>query len=107
MDSPYDLLVIGSGSAARGIATRCRTAGWRVAIIDHRPLGGTCALRGCDPKRVMLAAAEALDRVQRLQGRGVAGETRIDWAELGRRVRTFTDPFPARLEQRLADAGIE
>jgi glutathione reductase (NADPH) len=107
MDKPHDLLVIGSGSAARGVARRCRAAGWKVAVIDHRPLGGTCALRGCDPKRVMLAAAEAVDRVQRLHGRGVTGEPRIDWAELGRRVRTFTDPFPARQEQRFAETGIE
>ena len=107
MTSTHDLLVIGSGSGARGVANRCRAAGSTVAIIDHRPLGGTCALRGCDPKRVMLAAAEALDRVQRLQGRGVVGEARIDWAALMARVRSFTDPFPARLEQRFAKVGIE
>ena len=103
----HDLLVIGSGSAARGVAFRCRAAGWTVAIIDHRPVGGTCALRGCDPKRVMLAAAEAIDRVQRLHGRGVRGEARIEWAQLMARVRTFTEPFPARLEERLTRAGIE
>jgi glutathione reductase (NADPH) len=107
MDTPYDLLVIGSGSGARGVATRCRAAGWKVAVIDQRPLGGTCALRGCDPKRVMLAAAEALDRVLRLHGRGVTGEPHVDWAELMRRVHSFTDPFPARMERRFADAGIE
>src|SRR5256885_14794601 len=95
MNTPYDLLVIGSGSAARGTATRCRAGGWTVAVIDHRPLGGTCALRGCDPKRVMLAAAEAVDRAQRVHGLGVAGAPRIDWAALGRQGRSFTAPLPA------------
>ena len=36
-------------------AHRCRATGWRVAVIDHQPFGGTCALRGCDPKKVLIA----------------------------------------------------
>ena len=46
----YDLVIIGTGSAASAVAFRCRAAGWRVAVIDSRPFGGTCALRGCHPK---------------------------------------------------------
>ena len=55
----YDLIVIGTGSAASAVASRCREAGRSVAVIDSRPFGGTCALRGCDPKKVLVAAAEA------------------------------------------------
>ena len=36
-------------------AHRCRATGWRVAVIDHQPFGGTCALRGCDPNKVLIA----------------------------------------------------
>ncbi len=39
----YDLIVIGSGTAATVVAMGCRKAGWSVALIDHRPFGGTCA----------------------------------------------------------------
>jgi glutathione reductase (NADPH) len=39
-------------------AYRCRNEGWNVAIIDERPFGGTCALRGCDPKKVLVGAAD-------------------------------------------------
>ena len=67
----YDLLVIGTGTAASTVATRCRKAGWTVAVIDSRPFGGTCVLRGCDPKKVLVAAAEAIHWAQRLAGRGV------------------------------------
>ena len=56
----FDLMVIGTGSAASTIATECRVAGWSVAIIDSRPYGGTCALRGCDPKKVLVGAAEVV-----------------------------------------------
>jgi glutathione reductase (NADPH) len=48
----YHLIVIGTGTAAQVAAGRIRQAGPSVAVIDHRPFGGTCALRGCDPKKM-------------------------------------------------------
>ncbi len=68
----YDLIVIGTGAAASAVAMRCRTAGWAVAVIDSLPYGGTCAVRGCDPKKVLIAAAEALYWSNRLTGRGLS-----------------------------------
>jgi len=53
-----DLIVIGTGSAAQTAAYTCREAGWSVAAIDSRPFGGTCQLRGCDPKRVLVGVSE-------------------------------------------------
>ncbi len=41
MTRPYDLITFGTGSGASGAASRCRSAGWRVAVIDHLPFGGT------------------------------------------------------------------
>src|SRR5687767_7086018 len=107
MDTTHDLIVIGSGTVARVAATRCKEAGWRVAVVDHRPLGGTCVLRGCDPKKVLISAAEARDGGQRLRGHGVQGELQIDWGELMRWKQGFTDPVPAQQEKRYAEAGIE
>ena len=51
MNRDFDLIVIGTGPAGSAAAHKCRKAGWEVAIIDSRPYGGTCALRGCDPKK--------------------------------------------------------
>ena len=45
MSKHYDLVIIGSGTAAQVASGRMRAAGWSVAVIDHLPLGGTCALR--------------------------------------------------------------
>ena len=107
MRKQFDLIVIGTGSAASTVAHECRSAGWEVAIIDSRPFGGTCALRGCDPKKVLVGVAEVVDWVQRMNGRGVRAEnTRIDWAELMRFKRSFTDPVPRNSEQSFAKAGI-
>ncbi|MEO8520589.1 MAG: NAD(P)/FAD-dependent oxidoreductase [Acidobacteriota bacterium] len=102
----HDLVVIGTGTAASTVASRCRTAGWTVAVIDSRPFGGTCALRGCDPKKVLVAAAEAADWAQRMNGKGVAGEARIDWPRLMEFKRTFTEPVPARRQASFEKQGI-
>ena len=104
----YGLIVIGTGSAAFATASRCRSAGWSVAVIDSRPYGGTCALRGCDPKKVLVAAAEALHWGHRMNGRGVhPGDARIDWGELMAFKRTFTEPVPQNNEAWLAEVGID
>jgi glutathione reductase (NADPH) len=107
MTRKFDLIAIGTGSAASGVTSRCREAGWKVAIVDSRPFGGTCALRGCDPKKVLVGAGEAVDWTRRMKGRGIqAAELRIDWPELRRFKRSFTEPVTKRREDDFAKAGI-
>jgi glutathione reductase (NADPH) len=107
MIKKFDVIVIGTGSAASMVALRCREAGWQVAIVDSRPFGGTCSLRGCDPKKVLVGAAEILDWGRRMQGKGIKAEKlRIDWSELMRFKRSFTEPVPKRREDEFANAGI-
>ena len=57
----FDLVVVGTGSSGTSGGVACAQAGKRVAIVDERPYGGTCALRGCDPKKVLVGAAELID----------------------------------------------
>ena len=108
MTPTFDLIVIGSGSAAGTVAARCRAAGWTVAMNDKQPFGGTCALRGCDPKKVLVSAAAAVAAARALSGKGVRpnGLT-IDWGELMRFKRTFTDTYLEKRKSSLASAGIE
>ncbi len=106
MTEPLDLIVIGTGSAGSAPAYRCRRAGWRVGVVDELPYGGTCALRGCDPKKVLVGAAEVADWHRRMQGRGLSGDAHISWPELMRFKRTFTDPVPADREKAFQEAGI-
>src|SRR6266851_8068487 len=103
----YDLIVIGTGTAAQAAGGRVRKAGRSVVVIDHRPFGGTCALRGCDPKKMLISAAEGVDGVRRMRGRGVEGDVCIEWPELIAFKRTFTDPVPAKQEARYAHLGID
>jgi glutathione reductase (NADPH) len=108
MAKAFDLIVIGTGTAATTAANRCANAGWRVAVIDHLPYGGTCALRGCDPKKVLVGVAEALDLARRMRGKGLAGgEFSIDWRALMAFKRGFTERVPRMMEQSLQKKGME
>jgi glutathione reductase (NADPH) len=63
-------------------------------------------LRGCDPKKVLVGVAELVDWIRRMRGHGVSEEIDIDWPELMRFKRTFTDPVPQSRDEAYARAGI-
>ncbi len=107
MEKKFDLIVIGTGAGGSTVAGKCRKAGWDVAIIDSNPFGGTCALRGCDPKKVLVGAAELIDWNRRMQGKGVSSDgAKIDWQALMQFKKTFTEPVPGDREKGFAKAGI-
>jgi glutathione reductase (NADPH) len=108
MRHQFDLVVIGTGTAAGVVAHTCRRAGWSVAVIDSRPFGGTCALRGCDPKKVLVGVAEAVDQVSRLHGKGVHTDAlRVEWSELIRFKRGMIEAVPRQREEAFTRAGIQ
>ena len=108
MTDAYDLIVVGAGMAGAAAATKCASAGWRVAIVDELPYGGTCALRGCDPKKILRRGAEIVDSARLMRGRGIDDHgLSINWADLMAHKRGFTDPVPANMEAELARGGVE
>ena len=66
----YDLLILGSGSAAFAAGIEARSLGASVALVERAVLGGTCVNVGCVPSKTLLAAAEraAHARDQRFAG---------------------------------------
>src|SRR5712691_10753974 len=107
MGKTYDLVIVGTGTAAMTAAMRVRAAGWSVAVIDFRPFGGTCALRGCDPKKMLVSGAEVVDFASRMSTRGVAGKLEVDWSELMAFKRGFTDHVTGKHERMYADKVID
>lgn len=103
----FDLIVIGTGSAGATVAQKAREAGKTVAIIDKLPFGGTCSQRGCDPKKVLVGAAEIIARSEQMVGKGITKQPAIDWPELMRFKKTFTKPIPERTDEKFADLGIQ
>src|SRR5262245_10434927 len=107
MAKQYDLVIIGTGTSAQVAAMRMRAERWNIAVIDFRPLGGTCALRGCDPKKVLVSGAETINLARHMQGNGVDGSIRIDWPALITFKQSFTDPIPRKQEQSYKEKGID
>ena len=107
MTANLDVIVIGTGEAARPVAYASREAGRSVAVIDSLPFGGTCELRGCDPKKVLVGVSELIDWSHRMQGKGAsASAMSLNWSDLIRFKRTFTDPVPRENEKSFEAAGI-
>ena len=107
MEKSYDLVVIGSGSAGTITAQKCKKAGWSVALLDNRPFGGTCSQRGCDPKKVLVGAAELIDWNRRMNGLGIVDHSSINWQQLMAFKRQFTDSIPAKTEEKFNKLEID
>lgn len=106
MVQKFDLIVIGTGPGGASVASKCASAGRKVAIVDDRAYGGTCPLRGCDPKKVLVGAAELIDQSKRMKGKGIHANAQINWQELIKFKETFTDPVPEAMEKSFKAAGI-
>lgn len=102
----YDLIVIGAGTGGNGVARMAAAAGWKVASIDGLPYGGTCALRGCDPKKMLIGVTEGVDWAKNMAGKGLEAQTSVNWPQMMAFKRTFTDNMPPRIEAGLKKAGI-
>jgi glutathione reductase (NADPH) len=107
VEKKFDVFVIGSGIVGQTVAKECIKAGKKVAIADNRQFGGTCANRGCDPKKILLSAIEAFEVTQNLTGKGILKPTKIDWKQLQKFKRNFIINIPASTEKNLKEIGIK
>jgi len=89
------------------MSLEARHAGWKVAITDEQPYGGTCAVKGCIPKKVLIGAAEVIERANAMKNNGISGDLRIVWPDLIRFKRTFTDSVPITRKETFAKEGID
>jgi glutathione reductase (NADPH) len=102
-----DLIVLGSGEAAQSVAYPCREAGWSVTVVDSDPFGGTCSLRGCDPKKVLVGVSELVDWTRRMKGKGISSRApTLVWPDMIRFKHTFVDGVPDSNEKSFTEAGI-
>ena len=93
MAESFDVVVLGIGNAGMGVA---HTAGKSVAIVESWDVGGTCPLRGCVPKKVLVAPAQTLATIgQANEQKTSVGDVSLDWGALMARERTFVEGTPA------------
>lgn len=109
MARDYDVVVLGSGNAGMAAARVAREAGRAVAIVEHRrEVGGTCPLRGCVPKKVLVAAAETWDAVQGAGDHAITvNGGALDWAGLIRREKSFLEGMSEGFVDLLRKRGID
>lgn len=102
----FDVFIMGSGMAGMTVANKCASKGLSVGITDELPYGGTCALRGCDPKKVLIGATEVTDFAKRLYGKGIDKVPSVNWADLMKFKDSFVDPMPPSIEKSYKKKGI-
>lgn len=105
MDNQFDVIVIGTGASGSNVAYQCKSAGMDIAIIDQAPFGGTCALRGCDPKKVLHGAAQISELAGNM-GKVFEGSVSINWGNLIDFKKTFTEDVPEKREKGFKDSDI-
>ena len=74
MEFQFDLIVVGAGSGGLAAAKRAASYGAKVAIIEVNQVGGTCVIRGCVPKKLMVYAAKSKKNMTSSEGYGLKSE---------------------------------
>ncbi|NNE82831.1 MAG: NAD(P)/FAD-dependent oxidoreductase, partial [Alphaproteobacteria bacterium] len=108
MADKFDVVILGTGNAGMGAAGVTRAAGKSVAMIEARDVGGTCPIRGCVPKKVLVAAAQVLHQIELAPQHHISvGAPKLDWPALIARERTFVDGVPDDFRGSLENRQIE
>ncbi|ROZ78059.1 glutathione-disulfide reductase [Ramlibacter sp. WS9] len=103
----YDLLTIGAGSGGVAASRRAASHGARVAICEQDRVGGTCVIRGCVPKKILMYASEFADALHDGPGYGWKMEGRFDWAVLQAQQAGEVARLERLYQSMLRDAGVE
>jgi glutathione reductase (NADPH) len=105
----YDLLVVGAGSGGLAASKRAASYGAKVAIVEQGRVGGTCVIRGCIPKKLMVYAGELGHALGDATGYGwpAACPGAHDWQALVVKRDHAVATLETRHEELLAKAGVE
>jgi glutathione reductase (NADPH) len=103
----FDLFTIGAGSGGVAASRRAASYGARVAIAEGRRVAGTCVLRGCVPKKLLVYGVHFHDEIEDAAGYGWSiGESRLDWAKLIAAKDREIDRLHGIYVKMLQDSGV-
>lgn len=108
MDDEVDLIVLGAGSGGVAASRRAAALGARVALVEAGRVGGTCVLRGCVPKKLLMYAAQYRDAIAEAAGYGwcLDGEPRFEMARWADAKAAETARLEGVYERLLQDSGV-
>lgn len=104
----FDLFTIGAGSGGVAASRRAASYGARVAICEADRVGGTCVLRGCVPKKLLVYGSHLRDELTDAAGYGWdVGQPTLDWARLVAAKNAELDRLNGIYLRMLGTAGVE
>lgn len=108
-DFDFDLLIIGAGSGGLAGAKSAAEQGVRVGLIEKLSVGGTCANRGCVPKKLMFYAAEFAQQARLAKSFAWQGVKKgaLDWNELRNAIQSKIGSIQSSIRSSLAEVGVE
>lgn len=108
MTYDYDLFVIGAGSGGVRASRIAAGFGAKVAVAEEYRVGGTCVIRGCVPKKLLVYASHFAEDFETAEGYGwTVGERKFDWQTLIARKDAEIDRLEGLYGQTLGGAGVE
>lgn len=107
-DFDHDLITIGAGSGGVAASRRAAVHGARVAIVEGSRVGGTCVIRGCVPKKLLMFAAQYGDAFKEAAGYGWHVDApHFEMAQWADRKASETNRLEAIYRKLLAGSGVE
>lgn len=107
MTERFDLIVIGGGSGGLAHAQRAAEYGARAAVVEYKPLGGTCVNVGCVPKKVMWYASHHAHQIHHAADYGYDVEVKAhDWGALKMRRDAYIKRLNGIYENNLDKRGV-
>ena len=104
----YDLFVIGAGSGGVRAARLAAELGKRVGIAEEYRVGGTCVIRGCVPKKLLVYGSRYHGEIEDVRSFGWAYEDlRFDWPKLIHNVQREVDRLNGVYTRTLENAGVD
>jgi mycothione reductase len=103
----FDLIVVGSG-AGMHVASKASQDGFKVALLEHGPIGGTCLNSGCIPSKMLIYPADVIRTLQDSEAVGVRGRIEdIDFSKIMGRMHSVVDDSRHEMESSIeADSNM-
>jgi glutathione reductase (NADPH) len=108
MDMTHDLIVVGGGSGGVAGSRRAAALGAKVAIVEADRVGGTCVIRGCVPKKLMMYAAGFAHQFDEARGFGWSDvQARFEMSRWADRKASEIRRLEHIYDEMLVNAGVE
>jgi len=108
-DYDYDLFVIGAGSGGTRASRVAAAHGARVAVAEEYRVGGTCVIRGCVPKKLLVYGAHFAEDLKdaRRFGWQVPSDCEFSWVTLRDNVLSEVDRLNGAYKKTLESHNVE